>query len=68
MSASPQHLDPVLTCSGLSQPTAPHPPFDGRSLGRAGAQATWTKNREQRGEETNLKLESPRSNPCLAKL
>lgn len=56
MPASPQHLDPGLTCSHLSQPTAP---FDGRSLGRPGAQATRTKHRKQGGEESEPEAGAP---------
>lgn len=48
MPASPQHLDPGLTCSHLSQPTAP---FDGRSLGRPGPGSTDQTPQAGRGRE-----------------
>lgn len=65
MPASPQHLAPGLTCSLLSHPLPPHSPFDSRSLGRPGAQATQTKNHEQREEESKPEAGVPTFKPLL---
>lgn len=46
-------------------PPAPHSPSDGRSLGRPGAQATQTKNREQRGEDGKSEAGVPTFKPLL---